>query len=93
AMVKSGLGPGLGLMAYDEGLSHFGKFWQVVENLPFASSVLKSVGARYPQAEVTARGVLVSSEELRAKIKTKPGGSVHIFACVLSGERRLLVCK
>ena len=93
AMVKSGLGPGLGLMAYDEGLSHFGKFWQVVENLPFASSVLKSVGARYPQAEVTARGVPVSSEELRAKIKTKPGGSVHIFACMLGAERRLLVCK
>ncbi|MBO4456019.1 MAG: hypothetical protein J5759_06200 [Bacteroidales bacterium] len=93
AMVKSGLGPGMGLMAYDEGLSHFGKFWQVVENLPFASSVLKSVGARYPQAEVTARGVLVSSEELRAKMKTKPGGSVHIFACMLGAERRLLVCK
>ena len=93
AMVKSGLGPGMCLMGYDGELGHFGRFWQVVENLPFASSVLKSLGSRYPQAEVTARGVPVSSEELRKKLRTKPGGSVHIFACVLNGERRILVCE
>jgi len=93
AMVKSGLGPGLCLMGYDEELSHFGKFWQVVENLPFASSVLKSVGARYPQADVTARGVPVSSDELRKKMKTKPGGPVHIFACAIGSDRRILVCR
>ena len=93
ALVKSGLGPGMCLMGFDEGLAHFGRFWQVVENLPFASSAIKELGRRYPQAEVTARGVPVSSEELVKKMRTKPGGSVHIFACVLDGERRLLVCK
>ena len=93
ALVKSGLGPGLGIIDYDEHLSHFGKFWQIIENLPFASSVIKSLGSRYPQADVTARGVPISSEELRKKIKTKPGGSVHIFACTINGDRRLLVCK
>ena len=93
AMVKSGLGPGMCLMGYDEQLAHFGKFWQVVENLPFASSEIKRLGRRWPRAEVTARGVPVSSEELRKKIGTKPGGPVHIFACILGGERRLLVCK
>ncbi|MBO4475651.1 MAG: hypothetical protein J5737_02895 [Bacteroidales bacterium] len=93
AMVKSGLGPGMCLMGYDDELAHFGKYWQLIENLPFASSVLKSLGKRYPQADVTARGVPLSSEQLRAKIKTKPGGSVHIFAIVLKGERRILVCK
>ncbi len=93
AMVKSGLGPGIALMEYDDGLSHFGKFWQVVENLPFAASEIKSLGRRYPQAEVTARGVPLSSEQLRAKIRTKPGSPVHIFACPVAGERRLLVCR
>ena len=93
AMVKSGLGPGMCLMEYDERLAPFGRFWQVIENLPFASSVIKDLGRRYPQADVTARGVPVSSDELRKKIRTKPGGPVHIFACVLETERRILVCK
>ena len=93
AMVKSGLGPGMAMLTYDEHLSHFGKFYQVIEPLPFASSVLKDLSKRWPQAEVTARGVHLSSEELRKKIRTKPGGPVHIFACVLEGARRLLVCR
>ena len=93
AMVKSGLGPGMCRMAYDERLSHFGKFYQVIEELPFASSVIKELGRRYPQAEVTARGVQITSEQLRAKIKTKTGGPVHIFACVLNNERKILVCQ
>ena len=93
AMIKSGLGPGMCLMGYSEALAPFGRFWQVIENLPFASSVIKEVGRRYPQAEVTARGVQLSSEALMAKMKTKPGGSVHIFACVLNGTRRLLICS
>ena len=92
-MVKSGLGPGMCLMEYDERLSHFGKFWQVIENLPFASSVIKDLGRRYPQADVTARGVPVSSEQLRLRLGCKPGGPIHIFACTLSAARRLLVCK
>lgn len=93
AMVKSGLGPGLCLMEYDERLAQFGKFWQIVENLPFASSVIKELGRRYPQADVTARGAPVSSEQLLRRLGCKPGGPVHIFACVLAGQRRLLVCR
>ena len=93
ALTKSGLGPGISLMEYDAQLAHFGKFWQVVENLPFASSAIKDLSRRCPQAEVTARGVQLSSEELRRKLGAKPGGKLHIFACNLGGERRLLVCK
>lgn len=93
ALTKSGLGPGMRLVEFDATLAHFGRFWQVIENLSFASSVLKSLGQRYPQAEVTARGVPISSDELRKKLKVKPGGDFHIFACTLSGERRLLVCR
>ena len=93
AMVKSGLGPGMCLTEYSEGLTPFGRFYEVLENLPFASSTIKDVGRRYPRAEVTARGVQISSDALRAKMKTKPGGPVHIFACILGADRRLLVCQ
>lgn len=93
ALTKSGLGPGMRLMDFDATLAHFGRFWQVIENLPFASSILKTLGQRYPQAEVTARGVPISSDELSKKLKVKPGGDIHIFACLLSGQRRLLICR
>ncbi len=94
AMTKSGLGPGICRMEYDEGLSHFGKFYEVLEELPFSSSAIKGLGRRYPKAEVTARGVPVSSEQLRARLKAAPGGPVHIFALGLSTSRRLiLVCR
>ena len=93
AMTKSGLGPGICRMEYDEGLSHFGKFYEVLEELPFSSSVIKDLGRRYPKAEVTARGVPVSSEQLRARLKAAPGGPVHIFALGLSSRRLILVCR
>lgn len=93
AMVKSGLGPGVCLMPFDEDLAHFGKYYQVLENLPFASAVIKDLGKRFPQAEVSSKGLPVSSDELRAKLRTKPGGPVHIIACTLGGEKRILVCE
>ncbi len=93
AMVKSGLGPGLGMRAWSAALRPFGKFYKVLENREFSSSELKALGRLYPQAEVSARGVPVSSEELRKKMRTKPGGPVHIFACPIEGSRRLLVCQ
>jgi hypothetical protein len=74
-------------------LSHFGKFYEVLEDLPFSSSVIKELGRRYPKADVTARGVPISSEELRTRLKAAPGGSVHIFACQVDAERRLLGCQ
>ncbi len=93
AMTKSGLGPGICRMEYDEVLSHFGKFYEVLEELPFSSSAIKDLGRRYPKAEVTARGVPVSSEQLRARLKAASGGPVHIFALGLSSRRLILVCR
>ena len=92
AMVKSGLGPGMCLMPFSEPLSHFGRFWQVIENLPFAASEIKTLRRRYPQADVTARGVPITSDQLRSKLHVTPGGPVHIFACSLASSRRLLIC-
>ncbi len=92
AMVKAGMGPGMCLMPFSEPLSHFGRFWQVIENLPFAASEIKTLRRRYPQADVTARGVPITSDQLRSKLHVTPGGPVHIFACSLASSRRLLIC-
>lgn len=93
ALTKSCLGPGICRIAFDGELSHFGKFYEVVEDLPFSSSVIRELGRRYPVAEVTARGVQLSSEDLRRRLGVKPSGPVHIFACSLEGERRIIVCE
>ena len=92
AMVKAGMGPGMCLMPFSEPLSHFGRFWQVIENLPFAASEIKTLRRRYPQADVTARGVPITSDQLRSKLHVTSGGPVHIFACTLASSRRLLIC-
>ena len=91
ALTKSGMGPGICLCAYNEQLAHFGKFYKVIENLPFSSSEIKSLGRRYSRAEVSARGVSVSSEDLRRRLGVKSGGPVHVFACNIAGQRRLIV--
>jgi len=104
AMVKAALGPipasvpldartGFCRAGYSEYLSHFGSFYKILEDLPFASSLLKGIGLKYPAAEVTAKSVPISSEDLRKKMRTKPGGPVHIFASPVKGERRILVCQ
>lgn len=93
ALTKSGLGPEISVRAFDEELAHFGKFFRIVEDIPFSSSAIKTLGRRYPQAEVTARGVRVSSDELRRRMGLRPGGQIHIFACTIGSERRLIVCS
>lgn len=74
-------------------LSSFGSFYRILEDAPFSKGGIREVGARYPRAEVSVRGIPVSAEELRAKLKTGSGGPVHIFACLCGGERRLLVTE
>ena len=93
ALTKSGLGPEISTRTFDEELAHFGKFFRIVEDIPFSSSAIKTLGRRYPQAEVTARGVRVSSDELRRRMGLRPGGQIHIFACTIGSERRLVVCS
>ena len=62
-----------------EALQPFGKTFRVLEVLPLDKRSLKDIGARYPQASVTARNLPLTSEELRKKLGVKDGGTVHIF--------------
>jgi hypothetical protein len=40
---------------------------------------MKEAGKRWPQAEVTARNVPMSSDLLRRKIGCSSGGDIHLF--------------
>ena len=62
-----------------EKLQPFGKTFEVLEVLPLNNRTLKEAGKRYPQAEVTARNIPMTSDLLRKKSGCTSGGDVHLF--------------
>jgi hypothetical protein len=62
-----------------EELVPFGKWFGVLEVLPLNNRTMKEVGKRYPQAEVTARNVPMTSDLLRKKVGCASGGDIHLF--------------
>ena len=62
-----------------EELSPFGKVFEVLEVLPLNNRTMKEAGKRWPQAEVTARNVPMTSDLLRKKLGCASGGDIHLF--------------
>ena len=65
--------------AVPEGLGAFGKWFEIVEVLPMNNRTMKEAGKRWPQAEVTARNVPMTSDLLRKKLGCSSGGDIHLF--------------
>ena len=76
-------------------LKPFGKTYEILETQPLNKRSVKEIGARYPRADVTARNIPLTSEELRRKLGVKDGGPVHIFGARLDADDSnvLLVCS
>ena len=62
-----------------EELKPFGKCFRILEVVPLDKRNLKLIGQKYPQAEVTARNIPLASDQLRARLGVRSGGSIHIF--------------
>ena len=71
--------------AVPEGLEPFGKWFEVLEVLPLNNKTMKEAGKRWPQAEVTARNVPMTSDLLRRKIGCASGGDIHLFGVRADG--------
>lgn len=56
-----------------------GKYFSIKEVLPLNKACLKAVRSSYPKAEVSARNIPMSSDELRTRLGVKPGAEYHIF--------------
>ena len=80
-----------------EGLRPFGKTFGILEVVPLSNRTLKEVGRRYPQAEVTARNVPMTSDLLRKKLGCASGGDVHLFGVRVDtasgGDNYLMITK
>ncbi len=65
--------------AIPEALRPFGKVFEVLEVLPLNNRTMKEAGRRWPQAEVTARNVPMTSDLLRKKLGCASGRDIHLF--------------
>ena len=76
-----------------EKLKPFGKTYEIEEELALDGQVYKSLRKRIPQAEITARNLPLSSDQLRKKLAIASGGTQHLFAFPApsgSGKRLLI---
>lgn len=65
--------------AVPEDLARFGKCFMLREAVPLNKAGIRYMAGHYPAAEVSARNLPLTSEELRRKLKVRSGGEVHIF--------------
>ena len=65
--------------AVPEELRPFGKVFVILEVTPLNNRSIKDVGKRYPSADVTARNIPITSDELRKRLGVRTGVSIHIF--------------
>lgn len=59
--------------------SNFGKTFKIIGLAPFCKQGIRDFSSKYPRAEVSARNLPLTSEELRRKLKVQSGGDIHIF--------------
>lgn len=78
----------------------FGKCYRVEKSLPFSSRSIKELVKEYPNADVTARNLPITSDELkkRMKVKGKSTQQYHLFALGCETQRgekenRVFVCQ
>ncbi len=65
--------------AIPEALRPFGKCFRLLEALPLDKRSIKTIGQKYPRADVTARNIPLTSDQLRRKLGVADGGPVHVF--------------
>lgn len=75
-----------GLDSIDPNLGNFGKIFKILEVEPLNKQTIRDFGRKYPKAEVSARNIPMTSDELRKKLKVASGGDIHIFGIRLDFE-------
>ena len=89
----SALGPSSHLYVADKpvkALDGLGKWFRVEAARPFGKASMKEFAGKWPDAEVSARSLPLSSDALRKSMGVKGGGSIHVFG-VSSAAGRLLI--
>ncbi len=78
-LLKAGRSTHLYFTDSQNNASNFGKTFKIIGQAPFCKQGIRDFSAKYPRAEVSARNLPLTSEELRRKLKVQSGGDIHIF--------------
>ena len=78
-LLKAGRSTHLYFSDNQSNASNFGKTFKVIGLVPFCKQGIRDFSAKYSRAEVSARNLPLTSEELRRKLKVQSGGDIHIF--------------
>lgn len=60
-------------------IAGFGKTFAIKQILPLSKKTIKSVGAQWPECDVTSRNIPMTSDELRKRTGCRSGGKFHLF--------------
>ncbi len=75
----------------------FGKNYKILDVFDWGKEGFKLCAEKYPVAEVSARNIPMSSEELKARLKARSGGDIHIFGVRVDlpegSSRRIIAAK
>lgn len=78
-LLKAGRSTHLYFTDNQDNASNFGKTFKIIGLAQFCKQGIRDFSAKYPRAEVSARNLPLTSEELRRKLKVQSGGDIHIF--------------
>lgn len=70
-----------------------GKVFRVLDVFPMGNVGVRSASERYPEAEVSARGLKMTSDELRRRLKCRASSRFHIFGIGAAAGKLLLCCE
>ena len=72
-------------------MAPFGRFRQITEVLPLDKRTIAQAGRQYPRADVTARNIPMTSDELRRRLGVASGGDYHIYGTTAQEKRVLII--
>ena len=73
--------------------SKLGKIFKIKEVSNFDKKAIKKAGLNYPNSEVSAKSIPLTSDELRKKLSVKSGNDAHIWGLGTTIGRYLLITE
>ena len=70
-----------------------GRRYRIITSLPLSKESFRTLHERWEEAEVTARNIPMTSEELKSRLRIKSGGNIHIFGTTSRNGRVLIVTE
>lgn len=68
-----------------------GRQFKIIDIIPFKGKEIKTINKKYPQINVSTRNFILSSENLKKKLKVKDGGEFYLFGTTCDDNKSILI--